>query len=340
MCSCSQGVEMVAKPVTAYRFHELSLMVRHEAAGPGAELARTLDDLSWVRGKLDRRTPSLCLSVYQQAPPDRSPPTVSPTFQTEGFRGYEHGDEYYLTARTAQWYLHLRQRRGEAWLTPGFAETPARLRRSFWGFGVFKLLRSLGVFSLHAASLVSANGIGLLIVGAPGSGKSTLALGLLRRGWGYLSDDAVLLRMGTEAVEALACRRDAFVNADDALRYADLSWGEEAPDGPSGCKRRLCIAATHPGQIVSQCVPKVLLLPRIVDSPRSIVRPLDRTHTLRQLLTQSGPQLFDRRSMQDHLAVLTCLLQQAVPYELRAGRDLYEEPLTLRDLVPELTGAM
>jgi hypothetical protein len=266
---------MVVKPVTAYRFHELSLMVRQEAAESSVELARTLDDLCWVRGKFHGQTPSLRLSVHQQAPPYRAPSTVSPTLQTDGFRGYEHGDEYYLTARTAQWYLHLRQGRGEAWMAPDFAETPARLRRSFWGFGVLKLLRTLGVFSLHAASVVSTSGVGLLIVGAPGSGKSTLALGLLRRGWGYLSDDAVLLRLGTDAVEALACRRDAYVNADEAARYADLPWGEEAPDGPSGYKRRLCVAATHPGQIVSRCVPKVLLLPRIVGVPRSIVRPLD-----------------------------------------------------------------
>jgi HPr Serine kinase C-terminal domain len=330
---------MVAKPVRTYRFHELSLMVRHEAAGPGEELARTLDDLSWVRGTLLGKRPSFCLSVHQQAPPYRAPPTVSPTLQTDGFHGYEYGDEYYLTTRAAQWHLHLRQGRGEAWLAPDFAETSARLRRSFWGFGVFKLLRTLGVFSLHAASVVSTSGVGLLIVGAPGSGKSTLALGLLRRGWGYLSDDAVLLRLRTDTVEALACRRDAYVNADDAARYADLPWGKEAPDGPSGCKRRLCVAVTYPGQIVSRCIPKVLLLPRIVDARRSTVRPLDRTHALRQLLTQSGPQLFDRLTMDAHLAVLTCLLEQAVSYELQAGRDLYEEPLTLRDLVPELTGA-
>ena len=232
---------MVVKPVTAYRFHELSLMVRQEAAEPGAELARTLDDLSWVRGKLHGRTPSLCLSVHQQAPPYRAPPTASCIFQTDGFRGYEHGDEYYLTARTAQWYLHLRQGRGEAWLAPGFAETPARLRRSFWGFGVFKLLRTLGVFSLHAASVVSTSGVGLLIVGAPGSGKSTLALGLLRRGWGYLSDDAVLLRLGTDTVEALACRRDAYVNADDAAAVRRSPLGR----GGAGWSWRVQAAAVH-----------------------------------------------------------------------------------------------
>jgi hypothetical protein len=76
---------MVAKPVTAYRFHELSLMVRHEAAGPGEELVRTLDDFSWVRGKLDGRTPSLYLSVHQQAPPDRAPQQSALRFRRMGY---------------------------------------------------------------------------------------------------------------------------------------------------------------------------------------------------------------------------------------------------------------
>jgi hypothetical protein len=174
------------EPVTSYRFHELSLVVQQEAAGPGGELTQTLYDLSWVRANLQGRTPSL----------------------------------------------------------------------SF-----------------------------------------------------------------------------------DAVRYADLPWGEEVPDGSGGCKRRLCIAATYPDQIVSRCVPRVLLLARIVESPHSTARPLDQTYALRQLLTQSGPQLFDRWTMHAHLAMLTRLLEQAASYELQAGRDLYEEPLTLIDLMAEVTGA-
>jgi hypothetical protein len=83
-----------------------------------------------------------------------------------------------------------------------------------------------------------------------------------------------------------------------------------------------------------------VLMARIVGTPRSTVRPLDRTHALRHLLRQSGPQLFDRGTMPAHLAVLTCLLDQAAVYELQAGRDLYEEPLRLRDLIVGVTGAV
>jgi hypothetical protein len=314
------------------------MVVQQEAAGLGGELAQILADLSWVHGDLHGQTPSLSLFVRQQGQQYRIPSTASRVFEADGFSGYEYGDECYLTDGTSQWHLHLRQGRGEAWLAPSFDALAARLRRSFWGFGVFKLLRPLGLFGLHAAGVISTSGVGLLIVGAPGSGKSTLALGLLRRGWGYLSDDAVLLRRGTDAVEALACRRDAYVNADDAWRYAPLPWGEEVLDDLGRSKRRLSLAATYPGQMAARCIPTVVLVARIVGTPRSTVRPLDRTHALRQLLSHSGPQLFDRWTMQTHVAVLTCLLEQAAVYELHAGLDLYEEPLRLSDLIGEVTG--
>ena len=52
-------------------------------------------------------------------------------------------------------------------------------------------------------------------------------------------------------------------------------------------------------------------------------------HALRRLLAGSGPQLFDRATMPRHLEVLKRLIQQSAAYELRAGIDLYHDPMTL-----------
>jgi hypothetical protein len=259
-------------------------------------------------------------------------------FQAEGFWGVEHGEDCYLTDGSSQWHLQLRQGRGEAWLGPEFSKKPAHLRRRFWAFGVLKLLRPLGVFSLHAAAVVSTDDRGMLMVGAPGSGKSTLALGLLRRGWSYLTDDAVLLRQQLDVVEALACRQDAYVKTEDATRYGDLPWGEAVLDSVRGCKLRLCPSVAYPGQMVSWCIPRVVLIAHISNGPQTLLCPLDRVQCLRQLLAQSGPQLFDRPTMGAQLEVLTRLLQQADIYELQAGWDLYEEPLILQDILSEVKG--
>lgn len=97
-------------------------------------------------------------------------------------------------------------RRGDALLAPAFFHQPPLLRHQFWAFGVLKLLRALGLYGLHAAGLVARIGCGLLLVGDSGYGKSTLTIGLVRQGWGYLSDDAVLLRRVSEEIEAVALR--------------------------------------------------------------------------------------------------------------------------------------
>ncbi len=55
-------------------------------------------------------------------------------------------------------------------------------------------------------------------------------------------------------------------------------------------------------------------------------------NSLRLLLAQSAPQLFDRSTMSAHLELLKRLLQQAETYELNAGTDLYHQPAKLIDL--------
>jgi hypothetical protein len=212
------------------------------------------------------------------------------------------------------------------------------LQRNFWAFGLLKLLRPLGLYSLHAAGVVSPHGVSLLLVGASGCGKSTLALGLVRQGWGYLSDDAVLLRRQAAAVEVYACRKPFYVNADVAAGYADLPLGEEVPDTAGERRRRVHIEQAFPGQAVSKSRPQVVLFPRIVPQLHSTLHPLDRLNALRDLLAQSGPQLFDRRTMGQHLDVLKSLVQQTATYALWAGRDLYRQPGRLLHLLREAEG--
>jgi len=327
------------EPRVLYTWQALTLAVQYDQPHTAAELGPLLHDLSWVRTEAGGHPPELCLTVRLDDHRRRVPPTARQVFQAEGYQGLECGDEFYLTDGASLLHLQVGQGRAEAWLAPAFAAKPTILQRTFWAFGLLKLLRPLGLYSLHAAGVVSAHGRGLLIVGGSGHGKSTLALGLIRQGWGYLSDDAVLLRQQPDGVEALGCRQPVYVHAEAAPRYAELPLGEEVPDRAGGWKRRVGIETAFPAQQVAGCRPRVLLFSHIVPRPQSVLRPVDGPTALGQLLTHSGPQLFDRATMPPHLDVLQRLLEQTTSYELQAGRDLYEEPRTLVRLLREAEGA-
>ena len=95
----------------------------------------------------------------------------------------------------------------------------------------------------------------------------------------------------------MACRKYFYVNADAAANYAELPLADEVPDSYGGTKRRLKIEEAYPAQFLEKCYPTVLLFPWIVADRQSALLPCDRITALKNLLAQSGPQLFDQNSM-------------------------------------------
>jgi HPr Serine kinase C-terminal domain len=324
--------------MTLYWGHEQSLKVEGEGQTPAAELAPLLHDLSFVCTQAKVRQPTLFLAARLHDGPAHVPAGARHVLRADGLCGFEHKDDFYLTDGASLLHLQPTQGRAEAQLAPSFGEKPVLLQRQFWAFGVLKLLRPRGFYSLHGAGIVSRHGVGLLLIGASGCGKSTLTLGLVRRGWEYLSDDALLLHQQPAGVEAFALRRHCYVDAAAAAAYADLPLGEEVTDTVGGRRRRVCIRTAFPGQARSKCLPQVLLFPRIVPHAHSILVPAERPRALGLLLAQSGPQLFDHITMPQHLNVLKQLVQQSSCYELQAGLDLYHEPLILVSLLRQAEG--
>ena len=324
--------------MTLYAFHGLTLEVKHMGGNTANGLAQLLEELSWVKIPYSV-TPSLRLSVRLRSNGLRAPPWAHELFRADGFSALVSGDDFYLTDGSSLLYLQPGQGQGTACIAPSFFTKRPLLQSNFWAFSLLKLLRPLGLYSVHAAAVVAKGGLGLLIIGPSGSGKSTLAIGLIRHGWNYLSDDAVLLRSHAEGVEALALRKHFYIDADAARSSLELLLGEEVPDSTGRQRRRVYLQETYPGQHVQQCVPDVLLFSRIVPQPQSSLLPVDRIDALRRLLTGSGPQLFDKDTMTQHLEVLKRLLHQTTVYELQAGLDLYHEPMTLMRLLNEAEGA-
>lgn len=336
----SQTFPVKAKRETVARFtcHGMTLGVKQASPRMAFPLGRLVEGLWWVRTDDSSRQPRLRLILSQHDHGLEAPRGARPMPGLSGLYGLVEAHQCYLTDGYSLLHLEPEQGQGHARLAPNFFASPPRLQRAFWTYGLLKLLRPLGAYWLHAAGVVSREGMGVLIIGPSGSGKSTLTIGLIRQGWSYLSDDALLLRRQPDGIATLAWRRHASVDASAAAAYADLPLGEETADPAGKPKRRVAIEAVYPAQHMAGCLPQVLLFSRIVPHAPSVLVPLDPPTALKQLLSESGPALFDHATMSQHLSILTCLLQQATPYELRAGLDLYQEPGRLGQLLGAAKG--
>ena len=324
--------------MASYAFHDLTLKVLPVAQEIHSDLDQLLHDLSWTRVPEEPQASSLSLAVRLDARRAVRRSASGEVPLGEGFRGTERADAFDLT--DGESLLHIEPRKGhaEARLAPSFLRRPPLLRQNFWVFGLMKLLQSKGFYGLHAAALVRKDSRGVLVAGGSGSGKSTLAIALIRQGWGYLSDDAIVLRARPEGIEALALRRHMYVEDATADAYQDLGLGEERADRRGGRRRRVRVEAAHSAQRTVACIPRVVLLPRIVRRARSAVTPIGRVPALQRLLEQSGPQLFERRDTGDRLSVLKSLLDQCAAYEFRAGADVARDPVAVAELLETLKG--
>jgi hypothetical protein len=262
------------------------------------------------------------------------PASATVQYQLDGFAILESGRDLYLSDGASVFHVQPDSRTAQVWLAPTFQKQSALRQASFWNFGLLKLLRLSGFYSLHAAGLAGPLRRQILIVGESGSGKSTLALGLIRHGWEYLSDDAVLLESVSGRVRALALRKHFYIDAADAVNHSDLPLDAPVQDKSGSTRRRVRLEDTpFAARHIRECVPNVLVFSRIDPHENPVLKPLANVPAMKRLLEAAGPQLFDSRSMPDQFRVLTNLMQQCRKYELAAAPDLRSAPETLLRLL-------
>src|SRR6266550_1482677 len=191
------------------------LVLEVDSAGPKTRenLDCLLQELSWVKTWNSKSKRRLYLRIAPNSRECKIPQNCREVLRADAFCGYELGDEFFLTDGSSLFHLWPAKGEGHAHLTASFFTKPLLAQANFWCFGLLKLLRPLGIYTLHAAGLATQDGSGILLVGASGSGKSTLAIGMIREGWNYLSDDAVLLSYESQAVHAIACRKSFYIDA-------------------------------------------------------------------------------------------------------------------------------
>lgn len=198
------------------------------------------------------------------------------------------------------------------------------------------LLRARGWFPLHAAGL-ARGGRGAVLPAQSGSGKSTAALSLVRSGWDYLSDDTLLLRPESGRIRAYSFRRNFCVDPGAAAHFPELEKKEWPPSFSDSSKWEVDVNQVYPGQSVSTCTPRLVVLPEISGATESSIEPVGTKSALEELISHgafflaSGPGVADR-----HLDALRELIAQCRTYRLHAGLDVLEEPGTLHRLLAPL----
>jgi hypothetical protein len=181
-------------------------------------------------------------------------------------------------------------------------------------FAVCAALRRFGLFELHAAGVVAPNtNNGVLIVGPSGCGKSTLTLKLATAGWGYLSDDELLLSVADEEVEARGFR-SFFAVAPRSVTSVR----------PSRVKTCFEPAGVFAAPAVSCVAPRFVLFAAISGSKATQITPLDQAETMTRLIRACPWATYDTAVAGPHLQLLSRLARQVQGFELNGGTDLLE----------------
>src|ERR1700752_786459 len=235
------------------------------------------------------------------------PPGLNEFEVAEGGRCYSAGDEYYLVFANSL----LRLQPGNPVVTSVSISSAkdAELAR-VTSFAVCAALRRFGIFELHSAGVVSPETeAGVLIVGPSGSGKSTLTSQLARAGWGYLSDDELLLSLNGEEVEARGFR----------------SFFAIAPaDSNSTLKSCFEPANVFHASRADRVVPRFVLFTAIGGANETQFCELAQAETMSRLIRACPWATYDTAIAGPNLALLSRLARQTKGFDLMAGTALME----------------
>lgn len=293
----------------------------------------------WSAGVAEHYFRDWHLTPAAAAPPDASlrirrggsPPAVPRGLDSfplyEGGRCHTDGRTYHLELEGSRVLVGgAADGAVEVWLDGG-ADAPARARAVFNAFSA--AMRRCGLFELHSACVVEpSRGGGVLLVGASGSGKTTLTVRLAAAGWGYLSDDVLLLKEDAGRVEARPLRR-VFAATGATAAAAGLP----ASATQAGSKFRFAPQEFFPGRFVEGCRPEVLFFPSVAPARESRVAALPPPEALSRLLRMCPWACYDRPASAGYLRALSLLARHCRAYELRAGSDILDDPARAAELL-------
>ena len=224
----------------------------------------------------------------------------------------------------------------EVWIDDETSErTPVALARLFF-YATQAALRRCGRYEIHAAGVVAPGSrAGALMIGVSGSGKTTLAVRLALAGWGYLSDDSILLGETPDGVAAWGFRKVFSLTGQtlDAVALPRVGDATRASVDFDPDKRRLEPSVMFPFSFAASTYPQTLFFASITNAPSSAALPLAPREAMTRLMKMCPWACYDAPVAREHLRALERLSKQAGAFELRAGQDVLREPETAAQLV-------
>ncbi len=260
------------------------------------------------------------LQLHAEPLPDKFGHTV---YQAEALTVTRHETGFNLSCGASQLQITPGKARAHCFLAPDFDTHSPFEQREFFLLGLLMLLRPCGRYGLHARGL-ERDGTGLLLVGSSGSGKTTTSLTLIRQGWQYLSDDAVLLsheqNHEQRTVKVSAFRQGFSCTPETLKHFPELNGSREF--GDPGGKRIVYLE----NSFTPTCTPSLLVFPRVTAEDVTHLRPLTSAQRLIRLCQQSAGTMTDVTVSQGQLELLRTLVRQTRSFVLCLGRDALAHP--------------
>ncbi len=186
-------------------------------------------------------------------------------------------------------------------------------------------MRRCGLFLLHSAGVLSpSKNDALLIVGASGTGKSTLTFQLAASGWGYLSDDSIILKETANGIQAQGLRK-FFALKEDTIAAVQLDIND-APAAGTKFKKRVSPQDLFPDGFVETAGIASIVFPVIVDAHESRLERLSSFDVMTRLLKLCPWACYDKPTASAYLKVFGELARRVSAFDLFSGRDLLDDP--------------
>lgn len=309
-----------------YRLHDIQLQLIGEDSIVLGCIREILQDFGLQPSTPKAEAPQLHLTCTARSD-SRIPAEAREIGLQDGIRAWSAGEQVFLSCDAHIACLSPRSGTGEV-VIPALA---CDVRKDLLIYSLMLLLRPRGYFGLHASGVVR-EGAGYLWIAGRRAGKSTHVYSLVRRGWAYLGDDALLIRFGDNQVEALSLRRDLYL--DPALVDCFPELEEVTASLSANGKKRIAVQKLYPQASTGSCIPQILVFPEITLAKRSRIEPLEPAAVVPWLISQSI--VFSLGAgISAHLELLCQLALQARSYRLFAGQDLKEDPGLVADLLKD-----